>query len=378
MKFRLSAELWDVIAKLLTVNPGERPTVHDIVRFKWLKQSNEASPGSLGENTNSHPDPIIIDIMSDLGYNPGEIRESLQEKKFDQVMATYLMLKQQSHREEKSTKKPDPKQCDQTLENTGPFVRKQTAVRTGSSVPTLPTLNFPNEPESLEKGKRTTMSQTMPPTLNCFNNHTTRVHRIHRQLDQRANFLMSALGERENCDTSEETSSRELLEYSLLKIHPFHSAMDISKTGSTYSKIKESSQCVTCHHASVEEDECKSTNIPRGKMSPTPLPTSPQQDLMRKLHIVTTAGSMDKMNFQNRLPQLSSKKAKGEGPAIKERESRSPSPKTAREHFLRSRRQTAPQPPFSRRVWKTLKNGVLKGLRTLCCCLPVGSCRCLC
>ena len=79
MSFRLSAELWDVIAKLLTVNPGGRPTVHDIVRFKWLKHDNEASLGSLGENTDSHPDPSIMVIMAVMGYNPAEIRESLRE-----------------------------------------------------------------------------------------------------------------------------------------------------------------------------------------------------------------------------------------------------------------------------------------------------------
>ena len=92
MSIWLSAELWDVIAKLLTVNPGGSPPVHDIVRFKWLKHDNEASPGSLGENTDSHPDPSIMVIMAVMGYNPAEIRESLREKKFDQVMATYSML----------------------------------------------------------------------------------------------------------------------------------------------------------------------------------------------------------------------------------------------------------------------------------------------
>lgn len=219
----------------------------------------------------------------------------------------------------------------------------------------------------------------MPPTLNCFNNHTTPVHRIQLQPDQKADILMSVWGETESCDIAEETSSREP-KYSLLKIHPIHSAMGISKTGSTHSMSKGSSQCVSGHHASVEEDQCKGTNIRRGKVNPTPPPASPQRDLVRQLHIVTTAGPMNNMKSQNRPPQLSCKEAKGEGPAIKERESRSSSPQTARGHFLRgrrqiapqaSRRQTAPQAPFNRRVWKTLKNGFLKGLGTLCCCLPI-------
>ena len=35
-------------------------------------------------------------IMGVMGYKRREIKEALQEKKFDQVMATYLILRQQS------------------------------------------------------------------------------------------------------------------------------------------------------------------------------------------------------------------------------------------------------------------------------------------
>ena len=42
--FSLSPELWDMIAKLLTVNPGERPTVHDIARFKWINMTTKLLP----------------------------------------------------------------------------------------------------------------------------------------------------------------------------------------------------------------------------------------------------------------------------------------------------------------------------------------------
>jgi MAP/microtubule affinity-regulating kinase len=31
IKFKLSPELWDMVAKLLPVKPGQRPMVHDIV-----------------------------------------------------------------------------------------------------------------------------------------------------------------------------------------------------------------------------------------------------------------------------------------------------------------------------------------------------------
>lgn len=369
VNFRLSSELWDVIARLLTVNPRERPRVHDIFTFKWLKHDNEASPSSLGENTDSQPDPCLMVIMGAMGYSPGDIRESLRQKKFDQVMATSLMLRQQSAWEDKSTKKPDPRQCDELLKNTGPMMQNQTAVRRESSVPTLSTFNLPNESESLEKKKRATMCHTMPPTVNCFNKKTTQGHRIRPKLVQKAHFLWNTWGEIENTDTSEESSTTESLENISLKIHPTQISMGVSKSGSACSKIKGSSQCASCPHASVEEDQYKGTNIPRGNMSLTLSPTSPQEDLMGQLHMVTTAGSMD-MKSEDGPPPLYSKKIKGEGLATQERESRPSSP-IIPQGRLRGRCQTAPQPPFRRQVWKTLKNGFLNALGTLCCCLPI-------
>lgn len=240
VNFRLSSELWDVIARLLTVNPRERPRVHDIFTFKWLKHENEASPSSLVENTDSQPDPCLMVIM----------------------------------------------------------------------------------------------------------------------------------GEIENTDTSEESSTTESLENLSLKIHPTQISMGVSKSGSACLNFKGSSQCASCPNASVEEDQYKGTNIPRGKMSLTLSPTSPQEDLMGQLHIVTTAGSMDIMNAEDGPPPLYSKKIKGEGLATQERESRPSSP-IVPQGRLRGRCQTAPQPPFRRQVWKTLKNGFLKALGTLCCCLPI-------
>lgn len=363
--FRLSPELWDVIAKLLTVNPGERPTAHDIARFKWLKHDNEASHASPGENTESHPDPIIMSLMGVMGYNPGEIRESLREKKFDQVMATYLMLKQQAPWKDKATKKSDPRPCDRMLKNTKPTLKNQTAVRKASSVPTHSTFSLPNKSESLEKGKRTTMSHSMPPTQSCFNKNTTPLHRI----VQKAHYMRSTWGETGITDASEESVTGESLEYPSLKIHTLQTSMGVSKAGSIYSKSKGSSQCVSRHHASEEQDQCEGTDISRGKSNPPLSPILPQESLMGQLHIVTTAGSMDIKNSQVKSPPFSRKEANGEGPAIQQRESRPSSPNTLQGH-LHGRCQTAPQAPFRRRVWNTLRNGFLRGLRALCCCLP--------
>ena len=78
-------------------------------------------------------------------------------------------------------------------------------------MPTLSTFNLPNESESLEKEKSTTMNHIMPPTPNCFNRKTTPVHRICPQLVQKSYFMRRAWGETESSDTSEESSPIESL-----------------------------------------------------------------------------------------------------------------------------------------------------------------------
>jgi hypothetical protein len=60
------------------------------------------------------------------------------------------------------------------LKNTEPTIKNQTAVRRASSGPTHPTFSFPNKSESLEKGKRTTMSHP-PGTASTRRKHHSTV-----------------------------------------------------------------------------------------------------------------------------------------------------------------------------------------------------------
>jgi hypothetical protein len=63
----------------------------------WL-QGDEGSPSpAAAETLPKHPDPAILAAMSNLGYRPHEIRESLLNSTFNEVIATYLtMLRQQT------------------------------------------------------------------------------------------------------------------------------------------------------------------------------------------------------------------------------------------------------------------------------------------
>ncbi|XP_059108717.1 sperm motility kinase X-like, partial [Peromyscus eremicus] len=196
VEFKLSPELWDLIAKLLTINPGERPTIDDVVGFQWLKHGNEGSPNPFRENDeDSYPDPTVMAIMGVMGYKQGQILEALHEKKFDQVMATYLILRQQSPWED-ITKDLQPKQSAGTLNLTGPPTTPKVTIKRGSSVSILSTSSslhtLTESPENDKKG-RTRYSR--PPTLNCPDKKTAPIHRICPQCVHEANFMNSTSGD---------------------------------------------------------------------------------------------------------------------------------------------------------------------------------------
>ncbi|XP_059114809.1 sperm motility kinase X-like [Peromyscus eremicus] len=206
VEFKLSPELWDLIAKLLTINPGERPTIDDVVGFQWLKHGNEGSPNPFRENDeDSYPDPTVMAIMGVMGYKQGQILEALHEKKFDQVMATYLILRQQSPWED-ITKDLQPKQSAGTLNLTGPPTTPKVTIKRGSSVSILSTSSslhtLTESPENDKKG-RTRYSR--PPTLNCPDKKTAPIHRICPQCVHEANFMNSTSGDSESTiNTSDE------------------------------------------------------------------------------------------------------------------------------------------------------------------------------
>ncbi|XP_059108777.1 sperm motility kinase X-like [Peromyscus eremicus] len=429
VNFKLLPELWDVIAKLLTVNPGERPRIGDVVDFQWLKHGNEGSPNPFRENNeDSYPDPTVMVIMGVMGYKQGEIMEALREKKFDQVMATYLILRQQSPWEDDIIKHLQSKQSAGTLNLTGlPTIPKVT-IKRGSSVPILPTSSIlPTLPESPENDKKGKTRYSMPPTVNCPDKKTAPVHRICPQRVHEANFMNSAQGDSESTiNTSDEICTTVS---SALETYSSKLSWNVSKAGPNKSKSKASSQDVLSHHTPMEEVQCQDVNIPgeiigsslpqtspqedlrgqphsmstagrRGERTSSSLSqtapqedlrgqphrvatasqrgertrssllqTAPQEDLRGQPHSVATAVSKNNMTSQDRSTPFSSKEAQDEGPIVQEKDLSPSSPETSQGH-LSGRCQTAPRAPFRKRIWKSLQSRIIKGLRSLCCCIP--------
>ncbi|XP_028724692.1 sperm motility kinase X-like [Peromyscus leucopus] len=399
LEFKLSPELWDVIAKLLTVNPGQRPRIDDVVGFQWLKHGSEGSPKPFRENNeDSYPDPTVMVIMGVMGYKQGEIMESLQEKKFDQVMATYLILRQQSPWQDDLIKDLQPKQSSRILNVTGLPTIPKVALKRGSSVPILPTFSIlPTLPESPENDKKGRTRNSMPPTVNCPNKKIAPVPRICPHRVHEANFMNSTWGDTvSTINTSDEICTRMS---SALETYSSKLSLDMSKAGPNKSKNKASSQEVLSHHTPMEKVQCNDVNIPGENIASSLPQTSPQEDLRGQPHSVATASRRDKnissslpqtvpqedlreqprsvataasksnMTSQDRSPPFSSKEAQDEGLIVQEKDLSPSSPETPQGH-LSGRSQTAPRAPFRKRIWKSLQSRIIKGLRSLCCCLP--------
>ncbi|XP_028719675.1 sperm motility kinase X-like [Peromyscus leucopus] len=94
---KLPAHIANLIVRLFTIDPGQRPKIRDIMEHQWLKGSEEFSKlTQFLETLPNKPNPNIMAAMWGMGYNPKDIRDSLHEKKFNSIMATYLILKHQS------------------------------------------------------------------------------------------------------------------------------------------------------------------------------------------------------------------------------------------------------------------------------------------
>lgn len=93
----LSPNIASLIVQLFTVDPDQRPKICDVMQHQWLRGGEDLSKlASSSEACPSKPAPSIVVAMWAMGYNAKDIRDSLREKKFNNIMATYLILKHQS------------------------------------------------------------------------------------------------------------------------------------------------------------------------------------------------------------------------------------------------------------------------------------------
>ncbi|XP_074846036.1 serine/threonine-protein kinase MARK1 isoform X5 [Carettochelys insculpta] len=91
--FYMSTDCENLLKKLLVLNPIKRGSLEQIMKDRWMNVGHEEE--ELKPYTEPEPDfndIKRIDIMVTMGFSREEIHESLVKQKYDEVMATYLLL----------------------------------------------------------------------------------------------------------------------------------------------------------------------------------------------------------------------------------------------------------------------------------------------
>ncbi|KAL5008486.1 hypothetical protein ScPMuIL_014067 [Solemya velum] len=91
--FYMSTDCENLLKKFLVLNPTKRASLENIMRDKWMNigyEDDELKP--YVEPPADVLDPVRIELMMNMGYCKKDIEESLQNQKYNDIQATYLLL----------------------------------------------------------------------------------------------------------------------------------------------------------------------------------------------------------------------------------------------------------------------------------------------
>ncbi|XP_058613174.1 serine/threonine-protein kinase MARK2 isoform X8 [Onychostoma macrolepis] len=91
--FYMSTDCENLLKKFLILNPTKRGSLEQIMKDRWMNvghEDDELKPYI--EPQPDYKDPKRTDIMLRMGYSLDEIQDSLINQKYNDVMATYLLL----------------------------------------------------------------------------------------------------------------------------------------------------------------------------------------------------------------------------------------------------------------------------------------------
>ncbi|XP_028384788.1 serine/threonine-protein kinase MARK2-like [Phyllostomus discolor] len=103
-----SVEVQDLLQKMLSVDPSQRPTLDDIMKDTWVNMGEDEEMRPYSEPPWGDIDPQVAKIMKGMGFKEQEIRESLTQSKYDRVMGTYLILRRKTTKMQGRTIKVRP------------------------------------------------------------------------------------------------------------------------------------------------------------------------------------------------------------------------------------------------------------------------------
>ncbi|XP_036137539.1 serine/threonine-protein kinase MARK2-like [Molossus molossus] len=88
----ISEECLTLLHKLLTVNSDERPTLEEIMKDPWVNKDQDEELRPYIEPAWGDLDPQVTEDMEKLGFDTQEIQESVNNKKLNDIMGTYMLL----------------------------------------------------------------------------------------------------------------------------------------------------------------------------------------------------------------------------------------------------------------------------------------------
>uniref|UniRef100_A0A8C9S3I5 Serine/threonine-protein kinase MARK2 n=1 Tax=Scleropages formosus TaxID=113540 RepID=A0A8C9S3I5_SCLFO len=91
--FYMSTDCENLLKKFLILNPTKRGSLEQIMKDRWMNvghEDDELKPYQ--EPQPDYKDPRRTELMIQMGYSQDEIQDSLVNQKYNEVMATYLLL----------------------------------------------------------------------------------------------------------------------------------------------------------------------------------------------------------------------------------------------------------------------------------------------
>ncbi|XP_058423904.1 serine/threonine-protein kinase MARK2-like [Diceros bicornis minor] len=160
----LTPDCVQLLHKMMTITPSQRITLEDLMNDPWVNTGQE-DLRPYRELPGDYRDPWVIEEMMNMGFKWGKIRHSLKRRQFDEVMATYLILRAQKPEGEFITVRsclppvPNTQRSLQILE-----VQPEVSAPTGTgsqSAPVLPTW-FRRADERPEEKQESGLKATEP------------------------------------------------------------------------------------------------------------------------------------------------------------------------------------------------------------------------
>ncbi|KAK7909574.1 hypothetical protein WMY93_014258 [Mugilogobius chulae] len=107
--FYMSTDCENLLKKFLILNPSKRGSLEQIMRDRWMNvgyEEEELKPYI--EPQPDYKDPQRTDVMLQMGFSQEQIQDSLVNQKYNDVMATYLLLDYKNSELEEGFIKPRP------------------------------------------------------------------------------------------------------------------------------------------------------------------------------------------------------------------------------------------------------------------------------